>query len=391
METVASRSAAGFGLLFGVQTFPVMLGQVSLLQPTWFWAYNIAIFGGLLLAVVASIVRRFVRTVNAWVAFSYLVAMATWPLAHVGGGNTSLERPWLWFMCTVATAAAVIAFSPWVATTYLFAAPMLYGVIRVSPSGGEAPWELAALDAIYATLLGGVILVILTMLRGAAASVDAAQSTAIARYSHAVRQHATEVERVRVDSIVHDSVLTTLISAARAFSPEAMALSATMANNAIGHLRVAAAAVPDDESRVGVEQVAERIAEASRTLSATFSTRVTDIGAGALNGQVAEALYSAAVQAMVNSVQHASRGKAVERWLHITGVGADGLDIEIGDNGVGFTVEEVPAERLGLRVSITDRVTNAGGSVHIVSSRDQGAVVSIRWPSPDSPDAEVSE
>src|SRR5690606_11125798 len=145
-----------------------------------------------------------------------------------------------------------------------------------------------------------------------------------------------EVERVQVDSIVHDSVLTTLISAARAYSPEAMALSATMAQNAIGHLSAAAAATPDDESLVSVESVADRIAGVATTLAAPFTTRIMGVGAGTVNFQVAEALYSAAVQAMVNSVHHAGDGDDVERWLRITGVGAEGLDIEIGDRGIGF-------------------------------------------------------
>ena len=80
--------------------------------------------------------------------------------------------------------------------------------------------------------------------------MDAAQATALDRYSHAVRQHALEVERVQVDSIVHDSVLTTLLSAARAYTPEAKELAARMAGAAIGHLRDAALVSPDDSSTV---------------------------------------------------------------------------------------------------------------------------------------------
>ncbi len=390
MEAVASRSVAVFGLLFGAQTFPVMLGQASLLHPAWFWGYNVAIFGGLLLSVFASIAKRFVRPINAWIALSYLVAMATWPLAYTNPATATGERPWLWFVCTVATAAAVIAFSRWIATLYLVVAPSIYGIIRLTPSGGGASWDLAALDTVYAILLGGAVLVIITMLRDAAASVDVAQAAALARYSHAVRQHATEVERVQVDSIVHDSVLTTLISAARAYSPEAMALSATMASNAMGHLKAAATVSPDDESLIGVEQVAERIFNAATTLSAPFDTRVMGVGAGTVSVHVAEALYSAAVQAMVNSLQHAGSGETTSRWLRITGVDADGLDIEVGDTGVGFDVEAVSVERLGLRVSIVERVSSAGGTASIVSRPGEGTAVSIRWPDPDAEDGEVA-
>ena len=394
MEVVASRSVAVFGLLFGAQTFPVVLGQVGILNPAWFWAYNVAILGGLLVSVVAAMLRRFVRPINAWIAVSYLVAMATWPLACIDPTAIAKERPWLWFICTVATAAAAIAFTRWVATLYLVLAPSVYGIIRLTPSGGGASWDLAALDTVYAILLGGAVLVIITMLRGAAASVDAAQATALARYSHAVRQHATEVERVQVDSIVHDSVLTTLISAARAYSPEAMALSATMAGNAIGHLKAAAMSSPDDESMVEVEQVAERIAKAATTLSSPFITRVMGIGAGAMGVQVAEALYSASVQAMVNSLQHGGEEDEVNRWLRITGIEADGIEIEIGDTGVGFSVDDVPTERLGLRVSIIERVANAGGAAEIISHPGEGAVVWIRWPHPESdgaPDLNLRE
>lgn len=384
MEVVASRSVAFFGLLFGAQTFPVMLGQVGQLQPAWFWGYNITIFGGLLLSVVASLSRRFVRIVNIWIAAAYLVAIASWPLAVVDPSAIATGRPWLWFLCTVATAAAAIALSTWAATAYLVLAPSIYGIVRLTPSGGGASADLAALDAVYAMLLGGAVLMIITLLRGAAATVDAAQSAALARYSDAVRHHATEVERVQVDSIVHDSVLTTLISAARAYSPEAMELSAKMASNAIGHLREAAAVSPDDESMVAVDQVAGGIAAAAGTLSAPFATRVVDVGAGTIPVQVAEALYSASIQAMVNSLQHAGSADGVERWLRITGSGAEGLEIEIGDDGVGFDSSDVPAERLGLRVSIMERVANAGGRVYVASRPGEGTVISIVWPDPDS-------
>lgn len=386
MEVVASRSVAFFGLLFGAQTFPVMLGQVGQLHTGWFWGYNIAIFGGLLLSVGAAMLRRFVRPINTWIAIAYLVSMVTWPLGFIDHANSPNERPWLWFICTVATAAAAIAFTTWVATVYLVLAPSVYGIIRLTPSGGAAPWGMAALDTVYAILLGGAVLIIITMLRGAAATVDAAQATALARYSHAVRQHATEVERVQVDSIVHDSVLTTLISAARAYSPEAMILSGTMAGNAIGHLKAAAAASPVDDSMVGVEELAERITGAAATLSEPFRARIMGIGAWAISVNVAEALYSASVQAMVNSLQHAGPPQSVDRWLRISGVGTDGLEIEIGDTGAGFEIADVPTERLGLRVSIVERVANAGGCANIVTRPGEGTVVSIRWPEWDDKD-----
>jgi len=45
----------------------------------------------------------------------------------------------------------------------------------------------------------------------------------------------------------------------------------------------------------------------------------------------------------------------------------------------------VPRERLGLRVSIVDRITNAGGAAGIDSALGEGTVVTIRWPASQPP------
>lgn len=383
IEAVASRSVASFGLLFGAQTFPIMLGQVAQLQTGWFWLYTISIFGGLLAAVAASIVQRYVRAINIYIITVYVLALGTWPMAVVDPTVTASERPWLWFLCTVATAAATIAFSTWAAAGYLVLAPTVYGFVRVSPSGGGASWDLAALDSIYAILLGGAVLMIIALLRAAAAQLDAAQSTALARYAHAVRQHATEIERVQVDSIVHDSVLTTLLSAGRAYSQEAMALAAVMARNAIGHLKELELSPQDDESTVELNEVARRIVGATSTLSAPYSTKLFDVGTGTAPVQAAEALFSAAVQAMVNSLQHAGDADTVTRWLTVTAAENSGIRVEIGDTGVGFDATTLPTERLGLRVSIVERVANAGGRVDLDSAPNEGTVVTITWPQPE--------
>ena len=199
-----------------------------------------------------------------------------------------------------------------VATVYLVLAPAIYVGIRVTPAGGAADVRLAVLEGVYALLLGAVVLILMTMLRQAASAVDAAQANAIERYEHAVRLHATEVERVQVDSIVHDSVLTTLLSAARARSPEAKALAATMAGNAIRHLRDATRSGPADDGVVQLRVVASRIADAATELLGEVELRVTGVGTRSMPVQAAEAVYSAAAQAMVNSLQHAGEGS---RWV----------------------------------------------------------------------------
>ncbi len=396
IETVVSRSVAIFGLVFGLQAVPAVLHQMPAAQTAWTILFGVGIYGGIAATLVASFAKRWVRAMNAYVSFAYLVALVVWPLVVIEPLVVATERPWLWLLCTVATSTAAIAFSTWQATVYLVVTPAVYGLVRVTPAGGGATWQSAFFDIAYAVILGGAVLILITLLRQAAASVDYAQGTALDRYAHAVRQHATEVERVQVDSIVHDSVLTTLLSAARAFTPEAKDLATRMALSAMGHLRDAAAASPDDSATVALAQLARRIADGTATLSGPFEVRARSVGSGSIPLQCAEAVYSAAMQAMVNSLQHAGTGDDVHRWLIVERAEGGGIRIGVGDDGAGFAFNSVPSERLGLRVSIIERVTNAGGSVEVDAGIDRGAVIWITWPrvlapNPDSTAADAVE
>jgi signal transduction histidine kinase len=378
VESAVSRSAAGFGIAFFLQTTPSLLGQLSTTHLVWNIVIVGALVASLLFTVVASLARRWVRIANTTFAAVYLVGLVSWPFAVKAGLVVPPDSFWLYGLMTVATAMAAIGLQVRWAALYLVVIPSIYAVIRVLPAGGEVGASRAALDSVFALILGGVITIIFTMLRTAAASVDRAQQTALERYSHAVRQHAIEAERVQVDAIVHDSVLTTLLSAARAYSPEAKELAATMAGNAIGHLREAVAVTPDSDAVVPAAVLAGRISEAASTMSQPFDVQSQRLGRVSLPIPVAEAMYSAAVQGMVNSLQHAGAG--VRRWVEVRGLGQGALEVQVGDEGTGFDPATVPTERLGVRVSILERMSSAGGHAEITSAPGTGTRVTLRWP-----------
>ena len=104
---------------------------------------------------------------------------------------------------------------------------------------------------------------------------------------------------------------------------------------------------------------------------------------------VAEALFSAAVQAAVNSANHA--GDDVRRAVTVRAARGGGIRIVVSDEGVGFDPSSVPMERLGVRVSIVDRVANAGGHAEVVSAPGGGTTVTIHWPDDQGVHAPVFE
>jgi len=290
-------------------------------------------------------------------------------------------KPWLWYLCTVATSCAAIAFPLVWAAVYTVVIPVIFGALRLLPAGGEAEKLLAVLDTSYAVLFGGVVLIIIYVLREATAKVDTAQFNALTQYAVAVRHHATEVERVEVDSIVHDSVLATLLSAAGARTAKGEELAAAMARSAILRLQEAGGERTIDDASVGAASLAARIREAAAS-TGVFTVTEEETDQLTLPEHVAEALYSASVQAMVNSVQHA--GPANVHSVMVRGSDQRSCTIAITDTGCGFDLANVPSVRLGWRVSIRDRVAGAGGVAVLQTTLGEGTTITIRWPRPDA-------
>lgn len=386
IEVILSRAVGIVGIVFGLMAFPVAMEQREILLPVWFWVTLITVYGSLVVNVIASIIQRFVRTANAAVALIWLVTMALWPLFVVDRAVVVDGRAWPWFLASVAVAAAAGAYlkvrRPIV---YLALAVIAYGYVRLLPSGGGAPLDEMVLDVLSTVTFGGAVITIFTVFRRASSAVDEAQAAALSRYAEAATQDAISRERVRVDALVHDSVLTTLVEAARSTTPEAMELSARMAEEAIGHLEAAGEASSRATEQDAGSSLAARLEQAVAQLGGDVALRVGELEGRMLPIAVSDALHSAAMQAVVNSLQHA--GGRVARWLAVHSIGDNGIRVEVGDTGAGFLIDELPSERLGLRVSVIERVTAVGGSVEIDSHPGEGTIVTLVWPGgPEGPE-----
>jgi signal transduction histidine kinase len=83
-----------------------------------------------------------------------------------------------------------------------------------------------------------------------------------------------------------------------------------------------------------------------------------------------------------NSLLHAGDADstvAVSRVVTVSSPG-DGVEIVVRDDGRGFNSRRIPPERLGVRVSILNRMaTLPGGWADIESSRGFGTRVSLVW------------
>lgn len=382
VDAAIARCTAGAGLFLILVALPSLLDQRAQFHTGWAIAAPAAIAATILTALVASIVSRWIRPAFGAVAVVYLAVLLSWPLAVADPALVGNESNWLYYLLAVAIAAVAIVAGVVVAAVYLVVVPLLYALIRISEAGGGVSMWLAVLDSVYCVIFGTVVIVLLRMLRRASARVDSAQAAALERYSLAVRRHAAERERVRIDGLVHDSVLTTLLAAADARTSEATALAVQMAERSLRQLDDVVDAPYPQQAR-SVEALAARLRDAAAAMVTPLPFTARIDGEFDIPAQLAEALSLAAVQAMTNSVQHAGDGAPRRVALESTDSGS--ITIVVADRGRGFDPDAVEELRLGMRVSITERVTKLGGAVAIDSARGQGTTVTLSWAAAEIP------
>ena len=101
----------------------------------------------------------------------------------------------------------------------------------------------------------------------------------------------------------------------------------------------------------------------------------TPAGAG-IPAPAAGAIVYATREALANVAAHAGTDEA---WVSVT-LAAGALRVTVRDAGTGFDPARVDPARLGLRRSITERVTDWGGGASVRSAPGQGTLVSMSWP-----------
>lgn len=353
-------------LALGLQGFFAALGSTGLL-PGWNEILMAVTFVPLLVMCLCALLNRFVVPTAGAFALIYLVVLIVWPFVAHDQPATVAPEPWIWFLINVATAAAVLAFELSVQIIWTVGIPVVYGFARLV-DGEFAPefWVAVAFEVPFAIILGGVVLALVLVFRGASVNVDAARERAVATYASAAEAQATAEERVEIASLMHDSVLAALSAAERAESPRERALAASMAREALAGL---ASAESGDESEELEPLAPQDLAIALRDIVKDGGARVPvtyaePVRSKPVPGQVARQLLLAAAQAVANGVQHAD---SVGLTAHIEPIPGDGIIIVVTDTGPGFDPQQVPPGRLGIRASIVARVTAVGGIVDIAS------------------------
>ncbi|MEY3933420.1 MAG: hypothetical protein RLZZ606_19 [Actinomycetota bacterium] len=309
-------------------------------------------------------------------ALYMVVLVFSWPLvisAEVPQDGSFY--PWIWWGIDTGWIAVALSFSWRFALVYYVS---LIGVVQFMfslPLGGSHQETVVLTDAIYTFLTNASISVIALMIRYAADRSDKANSEAIKAEVLQAEAEARAKERVRLDGLIHDSVLTALISATQAKSDEEVKASAELAGTALRKLSEAQNLEGDTES-VYCSELFDSIILAAERIDPQIRAKKNCTTSISVDSEAVSALTEATLQAIHNSIMHA--GPKASRELSLKSSKA-GIKVVILDDGKGFRVSQVNRGRLGIKTSIIGRMQSVGGSAHVVSQPGQGTTVVLEW------------
>ncbi len=246
----------------------------------------------------------------------------------------------------------------------ILGAILVFAGLRILRHFGGA-WYVAS-PALVGTLI---------LLAGVAVGLAPWWLTTLSDLSGERRERVRVEERANVAAHLHDSVLQTLTLIERA-AGDAEAVT-RLARNQERELRAwlfdPAHASSQDQARTYVAQLREMEAQVENDWG--VKVELVTVGDLELNDNIA-ALVAAGREAAINAAQW-SGAPTVSIYAEVEPVA---VSLFVRDQGRGFDVDAVPADRRGIELSIRQRVEQHGGRVTIKSSPGKGTEVELVLP-----------
>lgn len=167
---------------------------------------------------------------------------------------------------------------------------------------------------------------------------------------------------------LHDSVLQTLALIQRqAQNPKAVAALARRQERELRSWLYGETAVDAPTVKAALVASAAEVEDAHGV-----DIDIVVVGDRDLDAEV-RPLVQAAREAMVNAAKHAGVAK-VDVYAEVDD---DAIEVFVRDRGGGFVLDDIPADRMGVRGSIIERLRRAGGNATIRSAPETGTEVRL--------------
>ncbi len=186
------------------------------------------------------------------------------------------------------------------------------------------------------------------------------------------RDRIRSEERSDMAAHLHDSVLQTLALIQRSDDPKKMV---TLARSQERELRTwlygQDRTVGKTSLSAALEAAADRVEQAH-----DVPVEVVVVNDVPVTTSGFEALVKAAAEAMNNAARHSGAKRVSVYAEALNGL----VDVYVSDQGDGFDMDDIPADRHGVRESIVGRMSRHGGTATIHSEPGEGTEVHLEMP-----------
>lgn len=370
------------GIVYGALLYPGdagIAGQTPQLDRVYgIFLIVVALLVPVLLGVITWILPRpVVRVVAGATSLVFLVAMAMFPFFVLDGYLKDDQTPWFQGIHGMHAMIAAVVWQNRYVWAYAIAQGPIIGWVQlmVRPDSSRASFLDAVGSSEFAVILLGAAVAVV----GAADRQDRASERARAQAARGAATRTREREETRINAMVHDDIMSVLLTASRENPPSTLASQARVALHSIATLDESNAAAREysaDELFTTLRDIVVGIAPDATFTRETWSEAT-------IPADVVSALSDALGEALRNSVRHADPGDgAVQRDVTLD-IEADAVTLAVRDTGRGFNPRTVASRRLGIRLSIMDRMALVpGGRGEVRSRPGVGTVVILTWVRP---------
>lgn len=292
-------------------------------------------------------------------------------LTHLLVASGGLFSPLLGTQLLLVAAAALLFASPWALAPALVVPP-LAALLQPAP--------LALADLFLLVWYGSLAVAIAWALRWLQGR-DRAAAVAEAALAVALREKAVLGERERISREIHDGV--------------GAALSALVLQTELAQMEHETARAPLAELRTSAEEAIEELRRSVRLLRGNFdparaaeehcarfgertglAIRFSATGDGCVLAPEAQLTLLRVLQEALSNVARHARASSAAVDLHLD---AEGAQLIVRDDGIGFDGGDSPAGHYGLR-GMRERARGCGGSLAIRTAAGAGTTIDLQLP-----------
>lgn len=314
---------------------------------------------------------RVVLTFAGVTSVTFFVLAIAWPATVIADTLADDATPWIQGINAVHATMAAIVWPRIIGWVYPLALGPLVTITQIQVRDDAAlPALLDGMGAVvYCLILCGVSI---AMIR-AGDQQDAAAATAREQAALEASRRTREAEQARINAIVHDDVMSVLLSASRPQPPAELVQQAHHALARVGSIVTGHEETRDYEPFELVAVLRSTVAALDVSIPVSYAVRAEAL----VPATVVAAFAEATSEAIRNALRHAGEGAEPAVAIDVL---AGEVTVTVDDAGAGFDASRVPDRRLGIRVSIAERMALLdGGSAEVLSKPGNGTTVTLKW------------